>query len=94
MLEAMAIPINPPNAAAYRDGERWADDLHAVIEAASLRLPVPVGWSLGGLIIGPLLGQVRCRRRRRRESRQCRYQVVSRFAHTIGEGICRPAGST
>src|SRR5260370_3079043 len=42
----------PDHAAAYANGEQWADDLHAVMETAGLRRPTLVGWSLGGFIIG------------------------------------------
>ncbi len=47
----------PAEAAAYADGGRWADDLRAVIDAAGLRRPVLVGWSLGGLVIGHYLAR-------------------------------------
>lgn len=42
----------PASPEAYADGARWADDLRAVIDAAGLRRPFLVGWSLGGLVIG------------------------------------------
>jgi non-heme chloroperoxidase len=35
----------------YAEGDRWADDLDAVIKAAGLKKPVLVGWSLGGAVI-------------------------------------------
>jgi pimeloyl-ACP methyl ester carboxylesterase len=41
----------PPEAAAYLDDRRWADDLKAVIDAAGLRRPVLSGWSLGGVVL-------------------------------------------
>lgn len=41
----------PLDAASYTDGTRWADDLHAVIEARHLDRPVLVGWSYGGFVI-------------------------------------------
>jgi pimeloyl-ACP methyl ester carboxylesterase len=40
---------------AYSDADRWADDVAAVIEAAQLRNPVLVGWSLGGYVAGAYL---------------------------------------
>jgi non-heme chloroperoxidase len=40
---------------AYSDADRWADDVAAVIEAARLRRPVLVGWSLGGYVAGAYL---------------------------------------
>lgn len=39
----------------YLDGALWADDLAAVMDAARLRRPVLVGWSLGGLPMGNYL---------------------------------------
>jgi pimeloyl-ACP methyl ester carboxylesterase len=36
---------------AFRDSKNWADDIHAVITAFSLKKPVLVGWSYGGYII-------------------------------------------
>jgi pimeloyl-ACP methyl ester carboxylesterase len=47
----------PDHAAAYASGEQWADDLHTVMEAAGLRRPTLVGWSLGGAIIGLYLAK-------------------------------------
>ncbi len=41
----------PADPAFYRDGRRWADELHAVIEASGLVKPVLVGWSLGGRVV-------------------------------------------
>ncbi len=34
----------------YRDGERWAREVRAVIEAAQLRHPAVVSWSYGGRV--------------------------------------------
>jgi non-heme chloroperoxidase len=39
----------------YQDGGLWADDLAAVVDGASLKRPVLVGWSLGGLSIANYL---------------------------------------
>lgn len=47
-------PLEPM---AYSQGDRWADDLRAVIDAARLRRPTVVGWSLGGLVIGLYLAR-------------------------------------
>ncbi|MBC7801094.1 MAG: alpha/beta hydrolase [Gemmatimonadaceae bacterium] len=47
----------PDAVSAYADGTRWADDLRAVIQAAGLRRPTLVGWSLGGLVIGHYLAR-------------------------------------
>jgi non-heme chloroperoxidase len=41
----------PLDAAFYRDGKRWADEVHAVMTAMGLRKPVLVGWSLGGRVV-------------------------------------------
>lgn len=45
----------PLNADYYTDGQRWADDVAAVIEQLNLRAPVLVGWSYGGLVAGDYL---------------------------------------
>lgn len=42
-------------AEAYIDGKRWADDVAAVMERASLDRPILVGWSLGGRVIAQYL---------------------------------------
>lgn len=47
----------PAAAEAYAQGERWADDVQAVIEAAGLRRPTLVAWSLGGLVAGHYLAK-------------------------------------
>jgi non-heme chloroperoxidase len=39
----------------YRDGKAWAEELAAVIAAASLRRPVLVGWSYAGRVIADYL---------------------------------------
>ena len=41
----------PLNAEEYSDGDRWADDIAAIIEQLSLNQPILVGWSYGGFII-------------------------------------------
>ena len=45
----------PTDEAAYSDGTRWADDLHAVLTATNAKQPILVGWSLGGLVISHYL---------------------------------------
>jgi non-heme chloroperoxidase len=45
----------PASPGSYADMGRWADDIAAVIEAAKLRRPVVVGWSLGGFVTGAYL---------------------------------------
>jgi non-heme chloroperoxidase len=39
----------------YRDRNRWADELKAVMESAKLKKPVLVGWSYGGRIVAEYL---------------------------------------
>ena len=41
----------PLDAARYRDGRAWADEVQAVIDAAGLKRPVLVGWSYAGRVI-------------------------------------------
>ena len=41
----------PEDAAAYQDGQNWADDIAAAIKQLNLDKPVLAGWSYGGLII-------------------------------------------
>jgi pimeloyl-ACP methyl ester carboxylesterase len=41
----------PCDPACYTDGQLWADDLAAVINAGGLERPVVVAWSYGGLIL-------------------------------------------
>lgn len=45
----------PASVDAYADPALWAADLAAVIEAAGLRRPTLVGWSLGALVTGHYL---------------------------------------
>jgi non-heme chloroperoxidase len=42
-------PLEPEH---YADGERWADDVAAIIEQLRLDRPVLVGWSYGAFVIG------------------------------------------
>jgi len=35
----------------YTDGDKWADDIEAVIDELALNRPILVGWSYGGFII-------------------------------------------
>ena len=39
----------------YRDHNRWADELKAVMDGAKLKYPVLVGWSYGGRIVAEYL---------------------------------------
>lgn len=45
----------PDSIAAYDDPTFWASDIAAVIDAAGLRRPTLVGWSLGTLVAGHYL---------------------------------------
>jgi pimeloyl-ACP methyl ester carboxylesterase len=42
----------PTDHARYRDEAIWADDLKAVMDAASLKRPALVAWSYGGRVVG------------------------------------------
>ncbi len=50
-LRGHGLSDKPTDAAAFRNGKDWADDVHAVITALQLRKPVLAGWSYGGYII-------------------------------------------
>ena len=50
-LRGHGASAKPLDAAYYRDHKRWADEVHAIIDAANLKRPVLVGWSYGGRII-------------------------------------------
>ena len=41
----------PLEAARYRDGKAWADEVQAIIDAAGLKRPVLVGWSYAGRVM-------------------------------------------
>ncbi|HEX6950098.1 MAG TPA: alpha/beta hydrolase [Nitrospira sp.] len=41
----------------YSQADLWADDVHAVLSALSLRNPILVGWSYGGYIINDYLAK-------------------------------------
>jgi pimeloyl-ACP methyl ester carboxylesterase len=41
----------PAEPGQYTDGDKWADDIAAVVEGLGLRRPLLVGWSYGGFII-------------------------------------------
>lgn len=56
-LRGHGLSGKPTEAAAYADGTRWADDLHAVLAASQARRPVLVGWSLGGAVISNYLAK-------------------------------------
>src|SRR5579862_4531034 len=45
----------PLDAARYRDGKAWADEVRAVIDAAGLKRPVLSGWSYAGRVISDYL---------------------------------------
>lgn len=41
----------PTDDAFYTEGKRWGDELAAVIDAAHVRKPILVAWSLGGVVV-------------------------------------------
>lgn len=41
----------PPETEQYADGDKWADDIAAVIDGLALDKPILVGWSYGGYVI-------------------------------------------
>jgi non-heme chloroperoxidase len=41
----------PAESAQYTDGDKWAEDIAAVIDALELERPILVGWSYGGFVI-------------------------------------------
>jgi non-heme chloroperoxidase len=41
----------PPQAEQYADGDKWADDIAAIIDRLALDRPILVGWSYGGFVI-------------------------------------------
>lgn len=41
----------PTEAEQYTDGDKWADDIAAVIDELALDSPILVGWSYGGYVI-------------------------------------------
>jgi non-heme chloroperoxidase len=45
----------PTEASAYQEGDRWAQDLEAVLTATQAKRPIVVGWSLGGLVVAHYL---------------------------------------
>ena len=50
-LRGHGLSGKPSDAASYKDGKLWGDDLQTVIAAAKLKRPVLVGWSLGGVVM-------------------------------------------
>lgn len=56
-LRGHGLSGKPGAASAYQEGARWADDLAAVLKAASARDAVLVGWSLGGAVISNYLSR-------------------------------------
>lgn len=54
-LRGHGLSGKPDDAQAYRDGQRYADDLAAVLKATGVRRPLLVGWSLGGVVVSNYL---------------------------------------
>jgi non-heme chloroperoxidase len=45
----------PDGAEYYRDGQRWADDITALLDTLKLQRPVMVAWSYGGRVLNDYL---------------------------------------
>lgn len=56
-LRGHGLSDKPSGPAPYHDGNRWGDDLAAVIQGSHARKPVVVGWSLGGVVISNYLAK-------------------------------------
>lgn len=56
-LRGHGLSGKPTDANAYQDGQRWADDLAAVVRSSHADKPVLVGWSLGGAVISNYLAR-------------------------------------
>jgi len=41
----------PPQPEQYTDGDKWADDIAAIMDQLALDRPILVGWSYGGFVI-------------------------------------------
>ncbi|MCW8279599.1 alpha/beta hydrolase [Agrobacterium sp. InxBP2] len=54
-LRGHGLSAKPDDADAYKDGDRWADDLDAVLRGSGATNPVLVGWSLGGVVLSNYL---------------------------------------
>jgi non-heme chloroperoxidase len=50
-LRGHGMSDGPLEAEQYTDGDRWADDIAAIIEQLRLVRPILVGWSYGGFVI-------------------------------------------
>ena len=50
-LRGHGMSDKPLEATQYSEPEVWADDVAAVIGSLGLKLPVLVGWSLGGMVV-------------------------------------------
>ncbi|MGF6852983.1 alpha/beta fold hydrolase [Paraburkholderia sp. CI3] len=56
-LRGHGLSDKPSGPEPYHDGNRWGDDLAAVIQGSHARKPVLVGWSLGGVVISNYLAK-------------------------------------
>ena len=50
-LRGHGMSDGPAETDQYTDGDKWADDIAAVIDQLALDRPILVGWSYGGYII-------------------------------------------
>ncbi|MGA1805342.1 alpha/beta fold hydrolase [Rhizobium sp. HT1-10] len=54
-LRGHGLSGKPDDVDAYKDGNRWADDLAAVLKESRAKNPVLVGWSLGAVVLSNYL---------------------------------------
>lgn len=47
----------PPDAKYYQNGDRWAQELDAVMKTTHAKRPILVGWSMGGIVISDYLAK-------------------------------------
>ena len=50
-LRGHGISDAPMEREQYADGEKWADDVAAIVEQLALAKPVLIGWSYGGAVV-------------------------------------------
>lgn len=51
-LRGHGMSDKPRQSEYYREGERWAADVNAIIDSLDLADPVLVAWSMGGRVVG------------------------------------------
>jgi pimeloyl-ACP methyl ester carboxylesterase len=50
-LRGHGLSDKPSDPQFYTEGKRWGEDLNTVIQAANLKSPVLIGWSIGAAVI-------------------------------------------